>query len=118
MSKALEDVRRIEKLAKHLLVKKLTIVLNKPRTALPARFEKRANVAMIYGLLRAFLDEWLKLSPLGFSLEQLRAFNISRVFAANQKLATIKKIGEFGLREQLVEISTLVNRNVSCLASI
>jgi len=73
---------------------------------------------MIYGLLRAFLDEWLKLSPLGFSLEQLWAFNISRVFAANQKLATIKKIGEFGLREQLVEISTLMNRKVSCLASI
>ena len=88
MSKALEDVRRIEKLAKHLLVKKLTIVLNKPRTALLARFEKRANVAMIYGPLRASLDEWLKLSPLGFSLEQLRAFNISRVFPANQKLAT------------------------------
>jgi hypothetical protein len=73
---------------------------------------------MIYGPLRASLDEWLKLSPPGFSLEQLRAFNISRVFAANQKLATIKKIGELGLREQLVEISTLMDRNVSCLASI
>ena len=56
MSKALEDVRRIEKLAKHLLVKKLTIVLNKPRTALLARFEKRANIVMIYGPLRASLD--------------------------------------------------------------
>ena len=52
----LEDVRPIEKLAKHLLVKKLTIVLNKPRTALLARFEKRANVVMIYGPLRASLD--------------------------------------------------------------
>ena len=52
---------------------------------------------MIYGLLRAFLDEWLKLSPLGFSLEQRRAFNISLAFPANQKLATIKRIGKFGV---------------------
>jgi len=61
LSKALEDVRRIEKLAKHLLVKKLTIVLNKPRTALLARFEKRANVVMIYDPLRASLDVSLAL---------------------------------------------------------
>jgi hypothetical protein len=71
---------------------------------------------MIYGPLRASLDVSLALQV--FPWNNFGLFNISRVFAANQKLATIMKIGEFGLREQLVEISTLMNRNVSCLASI
>jgi hypothetical protein len=64
---------------------------------------------MIYGLLRAFLDEWLKLSPLGFSLEQLRAFNISPAFPANQKLATIKRIGKFGLPTSAVSLGVILS---------
>jgi hypothetical protein len=64
---------------------------------------------MIYGLLRAPLDEWLKLSPLGFSLEQLRAFNISRVFPANQKLATNQEDREFGLLTSAASLGVILS---------